>query len=231
MGCVNPAERRRQSGRWQAASTPNSIPTPTRVGTASNDDLRTGLWLSGVSIAWTAVTSVVAIGYGIDAHSVVLVAFGAVGVFDLVGSATLVGHFRHALRHDTISERRERIAHLVVASGLLVVGIATITASAIRLAQSARPDEPLGGLITSAASIGVLALLGSRKRVVGQRIPSRALVTDGSLSLTGSGTATCAVAGLVLSDAFGWSWVDPVSAMGVAAVAIAVAGSGLLSRD
>jgi divalent metal cation (Fe/Co/Zn/Cd) transporter len=181
------------------------------------------LWLSGVSITWTGITSLIAIGYGLRAGSVVLAAFGAVGLFDLIGSTALVVHFRHALHHEAFSERHERVAHLVVAGGMVIVGVATLAASAIRLASSSHTDEPVVGLITAAASIAVLALLGHRKRVVGRRIPSAALVTDGWLSLTGASTAACAVVGLVLSDAYGWTWVDPTTALGVATAAIVTA--------
>lgn len=192
------------------------------------DEVRAGLVTSMASIAWTALTSAIALGFGIRAGSVVLVAFGAVGLFDLAGSVALVAHFRHAMRHDAISERHERVAHLVVSYGMLTVGIATLVGGAIRLAGDTRTHEPALGLVVSAASIVVLAYLGIRKRRIGRRIPSEALVTDGSLSLTGSGTAVCAVGGLALNESFGWTWPDPIAAMCVAVIAITLAIMSLL---
>lgn len=198
---------------------------------ASRREVRAGLTASIASVVWTAATSAVAIGYGVSAVSVVLIAFGAVGFFDMAGSIALTAHFGHALRHETVSERRERIAHLVVSLGMLTVGVATLAGSALRLAHGGHTAEPLAGLITSAASIGVLGYLGLRKRAVGRRIPSRALVTDGSLSLTGAGTAACAVVGLCFSRGLGWGWVDPVAALGIAVVAIATAVLSLRSAS
>jgi divalent metal cation (Fe/Co/Zn/Cd) transporter len=192
--------------------------------TAPHTEVRAGLTASVASVAWTAITSAIAIGFGVSSGSVVLIAFGAVGFFDLAGSSALVVHFRHALRHQEISGGHERIAHLVVSYGMLTVGVATLAGSIDKLASDSESSEPLAGLIASAASIFVLGYLGVRKRAIGRQIPSRALTTDGALSLTGAGTAACTVAGLGLNDAFGWTWVDPVAAMciGVTACVIAV---------
>ena len=192
-----------------------------------HSDVRAGLVASAASIAWTAAASTVAITLGIGASSVVLVAFGAVGLFDMAGSIALVVHFRHAVRHQEISERHEHIAHLVVSCGMLTVGVATLIASSVRLAGESHSTEPVAGLVTSAASILALGYLGTIKRRIGRRIPSQALVTDGWLSLTGCGTATCAVAGLGLSRAFDWTWIDPVAAICIAVTAIGLATASL----
>jgi divalent metal cation (Fe/Co/Zn/Cd) transporter len=198
---------------------------------APGGDVRAGLVASSASIVWTAVTSALAIALGINARSVALVAFGAVGLFDMAGSAALVVHFRHALRHDVISHRHEHIAHLVVSYGMLTVGIATLIASVYRLTADSHASASLTGLVTSAASILALGYLGTSKRRIGRRIPSQALATDGALSLIGCGTATFTVAGLGLNNAFGWSWVDPAAAMIIAVTAIALATVSLRRAD
>lgn len=173
------------------------------------------------------MTSALTITLGVVSGSVVLAAFGGVGWFDMLGSIALVAHFRHAIHHEKVSERRERIAHLIVAWGLGIVGTATLGASALRLASPAHGNEPVAGLIASAMSIVVLGILGASKRRAGRLIPSQALMTDGSLSLVGCGTATCTVAGLGLEDAFGWTWVDPAAAIFIGVVAVALSMSAL----
>jgi divalent metal cation (Fe/Co/Zn/Cd) transporter len=194
---------------------------------APQREVRAGLVASSASIAWTALSSSIAIGFGISAGSLVLIAFGAVGLFDMAGSIALVAHFRHALRHAAMSERHERVAHLIVSLGMLAVGVATLVGSAMRLANETHTSEPLAGLVTSAASILALGYLGVRKQAIGRQIPSPALVTDGWLSLTGGATAACAVVGLGLGKAFGWTWVDPVSAMSIAVIAVGIAVASL----
>ena len=80
-----------------------------------SDDLRGGLRVSQVSIIWTVVTSSAAITLGITTPSLVLVAFGLTGLLDAAGSIALVVHFRHALRHDVVSAKHERVALQIVA--------------------------------------------------------------------------------------------------------------------
>ncbi len=198
---------------------------------APGREIHAGLVASTASICWTALSSAVAVGYGVSAGSIVLVAFGAVGVFDMAGSIALIAHFRHALRHQSVSERHERAAQLIVSIGMLTVGVATLVGSTLRLVAGGHTAEPLAGLIATASSIAVLGYLGLRKRRIGRLIPSAALMTDGSLSLTGCGTAICAVVGLALNDAYGWAWIDPVAAIGVAVAAIGVSLRSLGAFD
>lgn len=191
---------------------------PERAGSHA---VRSAMRLSVFSIGWTATTSVTTVVLGLLSASVVLTAFGAVGAFDAIGSAVLVSHFRHALRHEAIDATRERLAQLVVGCGLLVVGTATAAVSVIRLADRAQGGESTFGIVVAALSVAVLGYLARAKRRLGAAIPSRALVADGSLSLAGCLTAVCAVAGSALSSAWGVWWVDPVAALCIATGAVA----------
>lgn len=194
-------------------------------------DLRAGVRVSAVSIVWTVSASAASIGLGIASGSLVLIAFGAVGVFDAIGSAVLVAHFRHAIRHDTISVRRERVAQLVVATGLLIVGSATIVAAVTRLVRKDHAHASVAGLVVSAASIVVLAVLATMKRRIGLRVPSRALRADGGLSAVGAGTALAALVGAALNQAAGWWWMDPGAACAIAVGAVGLAVVTLRTND
>jgi divalent metal cation (Fe/Co/Zn/Cd) transporter len=186
--------------------------------------IHAGLRVSAVSIVWTVLASTVSVVLGVRAGSLVLIAFGAVGIFDAIGSAVLVSHFRHALKHDNFSEHRERVAQRVVAAGLLIVGTATLVASAIRLNDHAHAKAPIAGLVVSGASVVVLTSLATRKRRLGALIPSRALQADGGLSFVGALTAVAALAGASLNSALGWWWMDPSAACAIAVGALALAG-------
>lgn len=147
---------------------------------------------------------------------------------DAAGSTALVLHFRHAIRHETISEHRERIAHWIVLSGLFAVGVATLVTSAMRLAAHAVAKGPVAGIAISALSVPVLATLAYWKRREARRIPSRALLADSRLSLIGSLTAVLAVVGTALSRV--GSWIDPVAALVISSGAVVIALSGA-ARD
>jgi divalent metal cation (Fe/Co/Zn/Cd) transporter len=182
--------------------------------------LRAGLRVSAVSIVWTIATSGFAIALGLERGSLVLVAFGATGLLDAVGSATLIVHFRHALRHEAFSVGHERVALRVVTAGLLVVGVATLAESARRLAVHAEARSVPAGIVIATASAVMLARLSARKRTIGRAIPSRALVADGWLSTAGAALALVTVGGTVLTSAGSWWWADPVAAAVVATGAV-----------
>ena len=188
----------------------------------SPGDLRSGLLVSLISIVWTVAASAVSITVGLRAGSLVLVAFGCTGVLDAAGSAALVVHFRHALKHEAFSERHERTAFLVVDGGLVVVALSTAAESVGHLVGHAHGEKSVLGIAIAAVSIVVLSVLSRRKVRVGRTIPSPALVADGMLTATGAVLAVVTVVGTLLS-AFGWWWADPVAALAVAIGAFCVA--------
>ena len=171
--------------------------------------------------SFIASTLAIAIGLG---SSVVLVAFGAIGFVDAFGSVALTYHFRHALHHEAISERFERLAHRAVRIGLAVVGIATVAVSIVRLVTGDSSAPPAGGGFLAAVSLVVLAVLSSQKRHIGREIGSKALLADGRVSGIGAVQAGIALAGLVASRVFDAGWADAAAALvvGTAAVLVAV---------
>jgi len=187
------------------------------------EHLRAGVRVSAVSIVWTVGSSAAAIVLGLAADSIVLVAFGLTGVLDALGSATLVVHFRHALRHEAFSDRHERIALRTVTLGLAAVGTFTVIESGHRLSTAVAARATPAGLTVAAISVAVLALLSHRKQQIAGRIPSRALRADGWLSATGSLLALVTVLGTGLTAWFGWWWADPTAALGVGIAAISIA--------
>ncbi|MBW8825003.1 MAG: cation transporter [Acidobacteria bacterium] len=189
----------------------------------SLDHLRAGLRISRVSIIWTLASSSLGLVIGLRAGSLVLVGFALTGLLDVVGSSALVLHFRHALRHETFSERREQLALRVVIGGLAVIGLAVAAQSARELIASGPAHSAPSGVVLAALSVVVLAVLADRKRRVARLIPSQALLADGWLSGVGTLLAAVTVAGTGATSLFGWWWVDPVAAGVVACGAVAVA--------
>jgi divalent metal cation (Fe/Co/Zn/Cd) transporter len=179
--------------------------------------------VSALSVAWTVLASAVAIGLGIAGHSVVLGAFGAVGMVDAVGSVALAHHFLHALHHEAFSDRLERRAHVIVTFGLLGVGVVTLVVSAARLATGAAGNPSIAGAIVAGASFGALIALSLRKRRLAAQVQSDALMSDSRLSAIGALQALVALAGVVTTRSLGWDWADAVAAMAVSVVAISIA--------
>ncbi len=178
---------------------------------------------SELSVAWTLTAGVTAISLGLASRSAALVAFGAIGLVDAVGSIALVHHFRHGLRHEELSDRFERRAHRIVVSGLCSVGGATVVVSAVRLASGASADAFAAGVVLAVISVVALACLSWRKRRLGTRIPSAALLADSDLSAIGATQAAMTLLGIAASSWLGWHWADALAAIAVGLVAVMLA--------
>lgn len=185
-------------------------------------------WLVSVqSVVWTAVASSLAVVLGVAGHTVVLIALGAIGYIDGIGSVALAYHFHHARRHDALSERLERLAHRIVVVGLLSVGLGTIGVSLGRLITGTSGDASIAGTALAASSLVVLTGLAARKRSLARRVSSGALLTDSHLSGVGALQAGVALAGAATTRWFGWHWADAAAALVVGAVAVILAISTL----
>ena len=183
-------------------------------------------WLVSLqSAVWTIAASCVAVALGIANDSAVLVAFGAIGFVDALGSIALVYHFRHALRHDALSERLERIAHRVVVTGLFTVGIAAVVVGIARLVGGDAAESTNAGTALAAVSLLVLVALSLRKQSLARRVGSDALLADGRLSGVGALQAGVTLFGTAAARLLGWDWADAVAAglVGLVAISVAVA--------
>jgi divalent metal cation (Fe/Co/Zn/Cd) transporter len=186
--------------------------------------LNAALRVSLLSMVWTLVSSVFAVIIGIRSRTSVLVAFGAVGVVDAIGSASLSYHFLRGLRHDHLSERLENLSHQIVLIGLLVVGSAAVLGGAIRLILNSSRGSSDASVVLAGVSFVVLLVLSSRKLHVARRISSAALRSDGQLSAVGAVLAAITLVGTVIERWLGWSWADTTATilLGVVAMWLAI---------
>jgi divalent metal cation (Fe/Co/Zn/Cd) transporter len=187
-------------------------------------DVGAAFWVSLLSVMWTTLSSALAVALGLRSHQIVLVAFGAVGVVDAVGSVALTYHFRHALRHDQLSARFERVAHRVVLTGLTSVGSAAVAIGIARLITGNSSGSSNAGVVLAGVSLVVLLVLSRQKRRIARRIESSALRSDGHLSGVGATFAAITLAGTGLERWLGWQWSDATATtlLGVIAVWLAV---------
>ncbi len=188
----------------------------------SQTDLRAGWVVSAQSMVWTLVASALAVVLGLSDGAGVLVAFGAIGLVDLVGSAALVLHFAHALRHAAISDRLERMTHRVVACGLAVVGMGTIAVDGGRLLVGRAGHGSVLGVGLAAVSVVALTVLSRRKRAISRRLPSPALEADSRVTAIGAALGAITVVGTFATEQLGWHQADAIAAVIVGAGALAL---------
>jgi divalent metal cation (Fe/Co/Zn/Cd) transporter len=209
----------REAWSAEGAVMPMEPGTPGSASGLHRPHATSALRVSALSVAWTVVSSSLAVTIGIRGHAGVLVAFGAVGVVDAIGSVALVHHFRHGLREDQLSDDLEKLAHRVVLIGLLLVGCAAVLGGLLRLNSTQPGDSSNAGVILSGVSLVGLIVLSTRKQQIGRRIASSALVSDGHLSAVGAMLAAVTLTGTVLTRWLGWHWADAAATILVGGVA------------
>ena len=187
-------------------------------------DVVAAFWWSLASVVWTVLSSGLAIFLGVRSGVAVLIAFGAIGLVDGVGSIALVHHFHHGRRHDELSDDLEKRAHTIVLVGLLSVGCAALIGGLVRLGGSASGDAPGPAVVLSAVSCLGLVVLSVRKQHLGRALSSNALVSDGHLSAIGAIQAAVTLIGTATTRWLHWRWADPVATawIGCAAIALSI---------
>jgi divalent metal cation (Fe/Co/Zn/Cd) transporter len=86
------------------------------------------------------------------------------------------------------------------------------------LATSGNSHSTTFGIVEAAAALLVLPFLARAKYTLALRIGSRALRADSLLTASGVALSAVALGALILHRAFGWWWVDPSSALAIAAI-------------
>lgn len=201
--------------------------------TAHKDRAKRGAAI--LSIASNAVLIVLKIVAGSLTGSVAILTEAMHSAIDLIASLVAYFSIRKAGEPADESHRygHEKVENLASAvEGLLIlVGSAVIVYEAVRrLASGAELEQVPLGIAVIALSIVVNVAVSARIGRVARATGSPALEGDaahlGADALTSGGV----LAGLVLVQITGWTWVDPVVAIAVAA-AIVVSGVRILDRS
>lgn len=165
--------------------------------------------LQVVSATWMLLECGVAFYGAWQAHSVVLMAFGADSFVELLSAILVLVAFNPPL---AIS--RTRAAHL---AGILLYVLAALVALIAILAwrTGIRPEtSPAGIAITIAALLG-MPVLAWQKRRLSRRTGSRALAADSVQSATCAWLAAAALAGLIADATLHVRWLDSAAAIAV----------------
>jgi len=186
--------------------------------------------VSVLSLGWTLAIGGGSLVIGIVDDSLAVAAFGATGLLDAVGSASLTLQFAHARSRGAHSHRFEAVTLRIVTVGLAATALATSVLAVGRLRGHGTEAATTAGVVISAASIAVLVLLAAAKRRIAPRIPSHALYADSWVSTVGAALAVVAAVGVVLRGSLGWWWADPVAALVVGVVAMCLSAWLLRSK-
>ncbi len=178
--------------------------------------IRQAFRLEWATIGWMTVEAVVAIGAGLAAGSLSLMAFGLDSAIELISALVLIWRLSVELRHgQEFSESAERRA-AKIGGGLLFALAAYVVASAAWSLWTRHGQAfSIPGLAVTVAAIPVMYFLAKRKLAVAEAIGSRALRTDAVESITCGYLAAVVVVGLLAELLTGFWWVDAVTSLAI----------------
>src|SRR4029077_2474419 len=177
--------------------------------------IRRGVRLEWFTVLWMAAEAVLAIGAGIAARSVLLTAFGADSLIELLSGGTLLWrlHIEAVGGDDARVDRVEKRAEWISAALLILLCAYVVVTVIGGLVFRIQPERSWLGGGVSAPAVIVMPWLASRKRAANQTIQSPALRADIAESITCAYLAAVTLAGVLINALTGWWWFEYVAAL------------------
>ncbi len=178
---------------------------------------RRGLQLVWVTIIWNVFEVFIAIGLGVAAGSIALVAFGTDSMIEVFASLVVLWHARDLLVPQQTDRTRLSLQLISVSFGVLAI---VLTAGTIlRLVDGTVPDESPLGIAYLAMTAVVMLILAILKRRTAAELGNDPLRAEANVTYLDALLAGLVLISLVLNAAFDWWWADPIAALVVAAIA------------
>jgi divalent metal cation (Fe/Co/Zn/Cd) transporter len=183
--------------------------------TARPSALRRGLRLEAVTVAWMALEALLALGAGIAARSVLLTAFGADSLIELLSGATLWWRLRvesrggDEARVDAVEARATRISGVLLALLCVYVALSSIAGLLLHI----QPERSWLGIVVAASAVVLMPWLAHQKRRVNGTLQSPALRADIAESLTCAYLAATTLVGIAIDAVTGLWWVEYIAAL------------------
>jgi divalent metal cation (Fe/Co/Zn/Cd) transporter len=188
---------------------------PPSTATGSRASLvRRARLLAWVGLGWHGIEAAVAIGAGVIAGSVALVGFGADSLIELAAGLVVLWRLAGAR---AITERR---AQQMIAVSFYLLG-AYVAVEAVRsLTVGDRPGVSWIGICLSVLTLATMPPLASAKARVAEGLGSSATKSESRQTMLCAYLSAGLLVGLGLNALLGWWWADPITALGIAAVAL-----------
>ena len=177
--------------------------------------IRHGVRLETLTVGWMAVEAVLAIGAGIAARSVLLTAFGADSLIELLSGATLLWRLRveasggDDARVDAVEKQAVWISAALLVLLCTYVALTSVAGFVFRI----EPERSWLGVGVSAAAVLVMPWLAARKRATNRIIQSSALRADIAESVTCAFLAGVTLIGAAINAVTGLWWVEYLAAV------------------
>ena len=166
--------------------------------------------------AWHLVEFAIAVGAGIAAGSIALIAFGVDSLIEVAAGLTIVWRFSGSRLGSATSERRAQ--QVIALSYFLLAGYVAVE-SLRDLAGGRQPGVSWVGIGLAAFTALSMPLLAQAKRRVGHALGSAATVGEGGQNMICAYLSIALLVGLLANALVGWWWADPIAALVIGVVA------------
>ena len=171
--------------------------------------------LVAATITYNVVEAVVALTEGTRVSSSALIGFGLDSVVEISSAAAVAWQFSAK-----DPETREKAALRFIAFSFFALAAYVAVDAALSLFGVGEARPSLIGIVLAAASLVIMPVLSLTQRRTGQELGSMSAVADSKQTLLCTYLSAILLAGLALNSLWGWSWADPVAALGIAAIAV-----------
>jgi divalent metal cation (Fe/Co/Zn/Cd) transporter len=165
---------------------------------------------------WHLIEFAIAVGAGIAASSVALVAFGIDSLIEFAAGGVVLWLFSGGRGESEVAERR---AQQLIAGSFYALAIYVIVES-VRAFTGTHPEASTVGIGLALVTAPTMPLLARAKRRVGRQLGSRATESEGQQNMICAYLSVALLIGLSANALFGWWWADPLAGLVIAAVAL-----------
>ena len=184
---------------------------------AAKEHLRRALNLEKLTVVWMTVEAAVSLAAGIAANSLLLMAFGADSVIELISAGVLLRRLRHEYcegrEGEEVLQARERRASRIAGWLLYALAACVVAQAAWGLACGQQADSsPVGIAVAIVAALGMPWLAKAKLRIA-HRINSPALYADAIETVACGYMSWMLLAGLAANTILHWWWLDSVASL------------------
>lgn len=172
-------------------------------------------FLVAATITYNVVEAVVALAEGTRVSSAALVGFGLDSVVEVSSAAAVAWQFS---AEDP--ETREKTALRFIAFSFFALACYVAVDAVLSLLGVREPQPTPIGIVVAGLSLVVMPTLSLAQRRAGRELGSRSAVADSKQTLLCAYLSAVLLVGLVLHALLGWTWADPIAALGIAALAV-----------
>lgn len=186
---------------------------------------RRGIRLLWATTGWNLMEVFVAIGLGIAAGSLALVAFGLSSMIEVFASSVVIWLLREG--RDP-APQRTRLAFRLIAAAFFALALFLFVTSVRSLILGLQPgDSPLG-IAYLALTASVMFVLAGIKRRTARAMDSGPLQAEASMTFLDGWLCIGILTALGVNIVCGWWWADAVAAL---AIGVFAAKEGLESFE